>query len=56
MPDEQNYVAHLVTFDDARKHLRRTAQLRVLELAWNVYMQSLRWDVEIQEEEREHAR
>ena len=47
MPDEQDYVSHLVTIDEALNLLPST-EAGILTFAWNLYA----FTIEIEEQER----
>jgi len=49
MPDEQEYVSHIVTVDDASRKLTSEDEIRVLHRAWTCYLQHLETQKEIDE-------
>ncbi|KAL0059249.1 hypothetical protein AAF712_013999 [Marasmius tenuissimus] len=49
MPDEQEYVSHIVTFEDAWKKLSSEDESRVLHRAWTCYLQHLDVQKEVDE-------
>jgi hypothetical protein len=51
MPDEVNYRAHLLSIEEARRVLADTTQLRVVEMAWSLWLRTL----DFQERERKRV-
>ncbi|KAF9262010.1 hypothetical protein L218DRAFT_960618 [Marasmius fiardii PR-910] len=47
MPDEQGYVPHLVTFEEAVRLLASDVERRVVEIAWELYCSHLQYEEEL---------
>lgn len=55
MPDEQNYVSHLVTFDEALKYLTSNMELNVVRYAKRVWEEHISILHKLEHEEKEHG-
>jgi len=51
MPDEANYVGHLVTYDEAMRHLIGFEH-HIVEMAWNTWQETVDADKKLEREKK----